>query len=539
MANQGVFRFPGVSGVMAASLTRTGGVAPNVATLQVPPQATKLGTGDLTIEYGGTTIRLRDCRPDKVSTATAADGRTTWILSIVDRRWRWAETGQVSGVYTESARDLAGCCLDAMGEQRYDVSKMPTTEIDVDWDYERPAEALAQICGEVACEIILGLDDRVRVVPLTQRGKLPNKRFATSFQQTIDPPELPGAIVAVGGRSLVQFDFKLEPVGLELDGSILPIDRLSYRPKRGLPNNAWAYCDTRNMSYIKEAQARQLATQTVFRWYRIQTPIINTGVLARDFGRITDRNRVLPLENTQLERMPEPGEIGSTVRRPPWVHGIWYDNVTSGKPTNETDPDNIDLRNRPEAIYPYPFTVDVDRGIVQFANPVFSVGKNQVDDGTGGFPIQPADIRLRIASGIRDVETGKFLRYEEKRSTGGLRTKPRYEIYDDIQRQLYRDYEANGLEVDNIDSVRRALQSRIDAVEDEYTADKPNVATYVGFHATELSGTIRQVSYELPEAGVAMTRVAVETEELNRATSRRQREWFERVSRKVRGRSSG
>lgn len=95
----------------------------------------------------------------------------------------------------KSPQQLAKLCLDALGETNYDVSELPDTARPyVHWDEVRPAEALARLCDQFGCRVVLGVDDRVYVRQVGV-GQPLDRTDGRTVSEGINAPELPDKIV--------------------------------------------------------------------------------------------------------------------------------------------------------------------------------------------------------------------------------------------------------------------------------------------------------------------------------------------------------
>ncbi|HEY1191394.1 MAG TPA: hypothetical protein VGE74_27415 [Gemmata sp.] len=260
--------WPGVLAVESCTGTVSHGITPATFVLTTYPQAAApLAFGDLLISDGGRTVALRGCKLDAVSGRAGPDGQT-FVLTILDRRWRW-RTGAISGRYNQldtrgklvpwtirSPRELAELCLKAMGETNYEVrlpegltsaagkdykrflelgENFPQSLANppVAWDFTPPAEALARLAEYYGCRVIYQpLADRVLVAPLGTGPVLP-EGFCEAIAPSVDGPETPSAVAVAGAPVRIQMRLLLEPVGKEWDGSYRPVNELSYAPQAG------------------------------------------------------------------------------------------------------------------------------------------------------------------------------------------------------------------------------------------------------------------------------------------------------------------
>ena len=242
------------------------GITPGVASLEILPQALPPDlAGPLVISDGIGIVTLPDCRVDSIR-AEKDSGGIRYYLTIKDRRWRWKNCGGISGRYnvvdpsgqyskitpnafgdypTRLARptryipwtlktpyQLAILCLTAMRETAYTVDLPNTVDTlpQINWDWTNPAQALQSLCNQFGRRIIYDwFTDTVNVVQLGIGLDLPTGSYS------LDTPaytnlQRPDSIILVGAPIRYQILMKLEAVGEDWDGSIRPINDLSYVP---------------------------------------------------------------------------------------------------------------------------------------------------------------------------------------------------------------------------------------------------------------------------------------------------------------------
>lgn len=525
-------RWPGVSGIVSFAMTYQDGITPSTASLEVVPQRSFPFSGALTITYGGTVVALPDCRVQDVEQQTGENGETVWRLTIADRRWRWKNSAVISGYYNvrrnavdlltgteRKPRELAKMLLDAMGEKGYDLSALPDdTRPEVTWDASNPAEELARLVESLGCRIVLTLGaSKVRIVKAGEGAKL-TKQFAMEGSLGIDPPDPPGKLLFVGARTEFQGDFFLAPVGREVDGTVKPIERLSYRPPNG-----WQLSDADYFNDVVDPRRRHLAQESVWRWYRIEPPFRLPGVAKP----IESRELILPLLSEQLEKYKVDG-----IERPreAWVWGqFWRGTEAHRNDVNAFDPDAI---NKPKGLYTQGFSVDTESGIVKFSAPVYRLIEDPRE--VAGMRIAPALIYLRIACNLRlNLESREWLRYRETRT---LSTEPALKQWtqvvkrDDVTQRVFMSYVPPGGIKDNVREVQKAAQHYLDAVEAEYRVNDVGSVSYAGIFRFELDGAVRQVTWSIDSAGRAITRASRNREELVVAMSYTERRFYERLA---------
>jgi hypothetical protein len=261
---QPFIRWPGVEQPISCVYTLSHGVSAGAAILTILPQdVSRIAVqGDLVLGDGVGEVRLRNCKVASLRTSLSGSG-FEWTLQILDRRWRWTTTGSIDGVYNvidatrdvtrpqdreggpfitlpqhylpwtmRSPHDLIKLCLEAMGERNY-VIDAPNTLYPlpaINWDATNPAQALSQLCDTLGCRVVYRpAEDAVWIVPLGKGRSLPDGSIARE-SPGITSPQRPDAITFIGAPAKFQIDWRLRPVGEEWDGSLVPIEDLSYAP---------------------------------------------------------------------------------------------------------------------------------------------------------------------------------------------------------------------------------------------------------------------------------------------------------------------
>jgi hypothetical protein len=553
----GVMSWPGVNQVIEGSFTLCTGTSPSVCTLTIEPQ---LGTvaehGTLQFSFGPTLIQLPGCKVDRAAFEYSEQG-LLWQLSILDRRWRW-QFGGISGVWNERHPDvgtapavgahdvlplpvptgvidqrseatpqaLAILCLVAMGEEVYDVSQLPNdSRPEVRWQHDNPAQELARLVEPLGCRVVLGLDNVVRICRVGQGAELPPD-FIMRSSVIVDPPEKPDVLIVVGGRRRYQVDLVLEAAGQDVDGTVQIIDNLSYRPAEGwgkvqpselgfLNVKGWdvdplappAVFAARTLGFINP---RQLARDTVFRWYRVsmqaiddasKTPLI-PGWKGNPGERIQALWQILPLLDTQVQGWFD--EVRVFHPYPAVAYGVYFEGYWS------TLLGRAPYQNSPLGSYCFiPFDIDRERGIIQFDDYCF----HQNESGM----VSPARLILRTTVHVRDYDTAAFDHYERVFETPGAPagTPPGILQHEEI------DYWVIGRLDPQTQKVTNLLTSEaVSAAEAGYYAQAemlkyqtplPQDVSYMGLLAISPDGAIQQVTWSVGPAG-AITRASRNTE---------------------------
>jgi hypothetical protein len=530
-APQGLCFWPGVGQVLSASFTISHGICPSVCTMEILPQAAGVAEyGDLVFTFGDTPIVFTRCKVDRASFHYDQQG-LLWQLSIFDRRWKWAFGqadysandrhpgialfGSIDARTEFTPQQIAQALLFQMYEDVYDVSQLPDeTRPEVVYDAANPASSLQDLCDSLGCSICIGLDDVVRVVRNGVGAALPDSGLM-SLGQILDVPEVPDRIRVVGAKTEYQADFILEAVGKDVDGVIRPINELSYTPAVGWANvlpwdggflevAGWEV-DPLIPANLQRAQnlgwvnPRELARETVFKWYRIQMTSFDRAdkgpVIPGWSGeRISALRQILPINDVQVDGWYDPS--GTFHPYPAWVYGYFWDW-------------QYRAANSPEgSFYHYGFSIDRDTGIVRFEDYcVFDNG-----DGTRS----PASLFLRTGVNVKALDSLIADRYVRETATGlpERDTGPRVVRREEILRWVIPDYDA-------VHAVRglRTSDEFCDSQADYYTAaalleyrlETPLDATYMGLVPIQLDGAIRQVTWTVGPQG-AETRASRNTE---------------------------
>lgn len=174
---------------------------------------------------------------------------------------------------------------------------------------------------------------------------------------------------------------------------------------------------------------RQLALKTVYRWYRIKE--MATGDMeVPEFGTLDDIKQILPLTDVLLDIESGISNLGERYPQPMHaaVYGKFYD----------TTPDPKTMANRTEGTpYPFGFTIDLDRGIVQFNDPVYMIVKLDTDvysnsltliAAKGSFAYFPAQLLLECVFNIRNYKNHQTVRHSKVRKIGNGRNKTKPKI---------------------------------------------------------------------------------------------------------------
>lgn len=526
--------YPGIKQIVSATYTRSHGITPDICRIEMAPQTldpkdidyvpiepdgflifqfdtVKVNTdlfGKKTTINKSVQILMQSCRPDRAS-VRRSETSENWVLPIFDRRWKW-QFGSFSGHWNtkkngvieqrkeKTVRELADMCLEAMGEIKYETKildelekqkKLPyrkRVRPEVHWDRIPPAQALNDLLTPLGYRICLGWDDIVRIEKQGEGALLPLKDLMSGgFDAEL--PETPDSLTVLGGITMHEVLWELEPVGLDLDGDWRPINHLSYAPFDSQGNPLWEVSIPPNFpeirskfdeikfdkslkddEYKKRKEQFTLATQTVYRSYRLKYPVgteekvtlrkkyddlgyqlglvVDLGhrsgekvydKLLADYeearrklfekskpvlpgpkvknpktGKLEDLKliefeQILPVFETRAELAVD-SYTGKLIRKPPQVSGIFYDPMRVG--------DTLTADELLNTIEVSKFRVLPELAIIQFSEPIT---KREIIKGKKGAKDQrlelPADLRVMIATPLKNLagEPTRFTHVEE------------------------------------------------------------------------------------------------------------------------------
>jgi hypothetical protein len=537
---QGLAYFPGIQQIRRASFTLSQGITPSSALIEIVPQSNIIAEiGTLTFSFGPLLLQFRDCRVNTASIRRTQGQGSVLSFQVRDRRWKW-RYGKIIGRYNVRKRDetidsqtektpqqLATLLLQAMNESRFDVSALPNrSRPEVSWDYDNPATELDKLVNSLGCRIVLGLDNRIRIRRVGIGRDLPGQdQMREGYGVMI--PQRPDSLKLVGGPTRYQYKVLLEAVGEETDGSIKPIDDLSYKPSDG-----WEDVHHEDFHDIADNEKRQLALKTVYRLYRIkqQANLAGGGRNALNPPGYTGPDilklkQLLPISSKLLDTfIVTHSETGETeeAERDAFVEGDYYDNVSN----------NI-LRdaNVTGLKYPGSFSIDEDSGIVRFGRPVF---KFNSDD-----QVVPATLYLTTISKIENATTRQLERYTRERRLPGQSqgTGPRILHQEEIVQWVKASYDRLTNVVQNVTSnINLDLNTQadyvLDAAQQELLQPESKELAYAGLKAIEPDGAIQQVSWQIGPGG-ATTQASLNSEFDFAVPSYKERQRQEFVQREI------
>lgn len=260
--------WPGVECPVGFNYSMSHGVSPETAVLRCLPQDAPIASeGRLSWTDNDGTVVLNDCMLDRVEETRGPNGIELTLL-IVDRRWKWRDTGYTKMYANQldphgkfvpwtirSLKELCEWCLEAAGERDYSVdmpvgltrqdgrglkeflksgTNFPPTGVNppIDWYYERPMQVLQQLAEAFGRRVVWRWKtDTVHVVRKGSGADLPPGSIF-SISPSVNNPEVPDGVAVAGAPTRYQVDIPLQAVGEDWNGLIKPIGDLSYAPQK-------------------------------------------------------------------------------------------------------------------------------------------------------------------------------------------------------------------------------------------------------------------------------------------------------------------
>lgn len=507
--------YPGVGQVVSCAYTRTLGTLPNVAVMRIIPQPQLPSpNGTLTIGHGAETVSFPNCRIDSASISITSTGHIE-TLRILDRRWKW-QFGAADGIYNirqadgtirtstrKSARELAGFLFQALGEFQYEVSALPADDYPtVEWDCESARVALEQLCEQYGCDVDLDWTTNIpRVVTLGLGLDLPNDPDVMNIAIGADFAEVPDAIEVCGDFTLVQSKLKLEAVGIDTDGSVKPIDDLSYTPANG-----WdAEGEPADLLPDASEETHYLANLSVYRMFRTTSQADGSQDVPNYSGTVSDISQLYPLKHTIIEAYET--SIGVD-RQAAYVTGVF----SVGKEKDETGQQSLE-NTAITARLEDPFRLIEDYGIIVFNDPVVK----HTDD------VPPAytkpDLYFVTSYHVANATRGQYERYTRSRNIASNGTPYLSVPRPSLKQTIRATYEDDGVTVatieDNQAQVDAQAEVLLNSLHRQFVAQGASQIVYRSIKPVRMDGARRQVTWTVDRhARVPATTVANYNSEL-------------------------
>lgn len=508
---QGLASFPGITVITGANMTHSHGISPSVALITTVPHTNFIPqVGELAFTFGDVKIKFPDCMVDTASLRISQAGQI-WTMRVLDRRWKW-KFGEICGRYNvrhddetieegteRTPQQLAKLLLSAMGERVANISALPNkARPEVVWDSVNPAEELASLCDSLSCRVVLDLDNRVYLRRIGIGSQLPSGGVEMNIGYGFKRENRPDFISITGGKTLYQSKLLLEAVGEETDGSIKPIDELSYKPSGGWqttgPPDFYAIPDSE--TYLEDGVSklsRELAIKTVYKMYRVRSFWDGTTTLPGFTDDLKTMENIT-LHSERLEKVTGGGP-GEKKARQATVSGIFFALTDGAANTSE------------ETSFKGSFSIDEQRRIVVFSEAVYKVFALS----TAGQTYAPASLLLETSYNVRfkKTEVSERFFYERKLPGKPNDTGPKIVSHPEIIntfRSTYDDGIRTG-HVTNTSEVNKEAEFYWTAEAKKFDLEPSQDVQYAGLVAIRLDGAVQQVSWQVG-GGPAFTRAS-------------------------------
>lgn len=467
--DQAVCQF-GLANVRGGTFTNVRGVHPASFILSIEPRPAFSGyVGNLTLTFGSTTLSFPNCAMAPHSMAVWKDRIPyIWNMIVLDRRWNWQYV-RISGEYNRRRADgkldddtklsltkLIEKLLTELGES-FQLTGIPDVYPYVNWQNayaSRELEWLCELAGLAICPEMTQARTLVEPIGTGVSLPVPAPSFNVSpvfrYQQAVAPQ----SVEVRCAPTIVQKKLDLVPVALDEDGTIQPLDDVSYKPADGWESQ-W-YTTFQGV----DEDLRHLAFATVWRWYRFDVEDLETyQILAQLAESVEDSEGIERRMDCVVE-----GEF--------WPQSDLRINVTEKK-------------------FPGKFRIRPDLHLVEFAYPV--VKWSDQDE------VEAADLAIYVAYTRTDDERSLERKtYSKNVTLSAATTKPRVEKRSHLQ-LVQVDEAVFASPGTNETDVATEANAYLDAIVKNY-GENPNPLNeidmiYGGFVRIELGGQIAQVMY--------------------------------------------
>jgi hypothetical protein len=431
---QGTLQYNGIHAEAGFSVLRTNSSVPDPITGRFLPSRYLPPYGDIVVAYGTRYMTLRNCRLLRSELPQGGDGGRFHEVSFEDRRWAWqiprlfcSFNETIAGVrkYPKTYREVIEyICRVVLGEPDADLLAVTEQDyVEVLSDGEQAISVLETLLERRGYVVTLNLQDRLAVRRLGVGFNPPNDELVMDRSFAAELPIVPQTIYALSSHILFEKDLLLEPVGLEPDGTIKPINELSYKPANGPASAPWSKENPSVFANVAEDK-RELANQCIWRMYRIKgaggfkVPTPNKYPFEASIFTGADTARILPLNPTRIGGRPAEVLGYFAARQTSYRNNVEY----PGGAFNADQWDQMQTSAlNPKLKFTGAFNIDEENGIVLFQGNVFRKGRagNVIDNQSW----LPAHIVLRTSFRHRQ-QNGQFVRQVYTYQTGFANARP-------------------------------------------------------------------------------------------------------------------
>jgi len=517
----GYFLATGVENPLNIRYQDTGGFYPGAITFTMAPQRRfDVPEIDIELRYQNFRYRLTNCKILNVTETHGSEG-LIWQVTAVDRRWKWEEH-VISGIYNrflengalwkrteKNPRQLLKLLFDVLGE-KVDVSKVDIKpRPQCEWLNSRVILEADKLCQILGCRLIHTLKDTYAVVPVGEGKPIPVQDGIATYTRGLTLPTGPDKLKAIF-RPRYEVDLRLEPVGIEEDGTLKPIDELSYKPTAGwdgeYPGEFSGVVDKME----GDRYFQELARRSVWRYFQITTDDKTGGALKIPNYKgkpITKIEELLPIfsESVAFHKDLPPNDFYN-YRTMPLIWGMHVNGSMNGRiayDTNANSPNAEAWRKEPfdvdDAVIEWvDFSVDCERGLFIFNEPIYAYDLSASETG-----FKTPKLTARVCITLRDPKTlGEiWYEYEKKRNVPQRGTGARIIPIDDITADFWFIERTSKVD-SNEKEVKKVAEHYMSQIEKEYQSENPHTVTFNDWRPIAMSGAITEVTWERTAGGV-------------------------------------
>lgn len=519
------FEATGVENPLYIRYQDVGGFLPGSITFTMAPQRRwNCPVIDIQLFFNSFRYKLINCQVRNITEIPGGDGRV-WQVTAVDRRWLWEEQ-TISGIYNryletgalwkkteKRPRELLTLLLKALGEKNFDVSKVDDKiRPEVHWCNSKVYLEADALCSRLGCRLIHNLNDTYSVVPVGVGDPVKIKDGIKTYTQGITLPVGPDSFEATF-KPRYEVDIRLKAVGIEEDGTLKPIDELSYAPDNGwngeYPGEFSGVMDKMNDRFYQE-----LARRSVWKYFQITTTDKGGGpmkVPGYKGKAPTTLEEILPVYAESLAAHADlPATDFYNFRTQPYVWGYHVNGSVKGMIAYDTDANHYNLkawRDDPfgvndSVIEMIDFSLDCERGLFMFSEPIYAF---DLDDPEEGY--RTPELTARVCITLRDPKTlGEIWhKVKRKRKVPQRGTGSRIIQIDEVTADFWFESGGSSKVGSNADLVKKEADHYMDQAEKDYQYENPHTVTFNDWRAFPMSGAIVEVTWERTAAGCTTT----------------------------------
>lgn len=504
------------------SYTLSLGTEPGVATVTAPPDFGRIKpVGPLDVYWQGRRFfRLLDARLDNQGAPSSTTSTPLVQWTIQDRRWKWQYGDTLDGDYNreekdgklvreKSPRELATLCFLALGEEGVDVSALPDKpRPPTQWIAASPKQELDRLCSAYNCAPAYSpFTNKAYLVKLGTGRAAPNDAFKSRSDSFVNRPR-PDAITIIGGTTLFQSALKVDEwLALEVDGTYVEMDQVSYKPAGGWETVWPLNFAALNTTYTDKATGetlyhRDLAQRSIWRTARISGQVaggFSPEALKGEWNEPQSVTDLGPFTGSVLEKDPLTGQ-----RLDAYARGVFIDQ-------------RVGMKNSPaKTRWPGSVQINSEQRIVTFDRPCFKLTTDNKWEQT----------TMELIAAYEVSHEGVPVRFD-------LRRDSTQQIYDagelrEYHREIVREViektaSATGQKSDNLKECEKQAKYYLDEIADQFDTRDAVAAEYAGLEKFSLDGKLRNISWAFSTVSTPKTSASWNTE-----TNRMVLPWEER-----------